>query len=239
VSRILVVTAVPAERDALLAGRHSAAGSVGELPAQRCQTGAGLVDVICGGVGPVAAALSTAAALGAAAALSQQVGYQLVLAAGIGGGFGSAGPGSLVVADAVVLADLGAETADGGFSPLSELGWGEVRFGLDRALTAELAARAEASIGAVLTVSTVTGTAARAEALHKTHPDALAEAMEGAGVYQAARRANLPFAELRAISNRVGPRDRDSWQIGPALSALGRAFGRILAEPLTTLGVAP
>ncbi|HEX4728120.1 MAG TPA: futalosine hydrolase [Jatrophihabitans sp.] len=226
-SKILIVTAVAAERDAILANRHSEAGRLAELPVQRCQTGAGLVEVICGGVGAVAAALSTAAVLG------QQVGYQLVIAAGIGGGFGPAVPGSVVVADAVVQADLGAETADGGFCPLAELGWGEVRFGLDPGLTAELAHRAEARTGAVLTVSTVTGTAARAEALHSAHPDALAEAMEGAGVYQAAQQAGIQFAELRAISNRVGPRDRDSWQIPAALAALGRTFDQILAQPLT------
>jgi len=234
VSRILIVTAVPAERDALLSGRPSAAGQLGELPALRCQTGAGLVDVICGGVGAVAAALSTAQALGQPTA-----GYQLVIAAGIGGGFSPADPGSVVVADAVVQADLGAETADGGFCPLSELGWGEVRFELDPGLTGRLAERVDAPSGAVLTVSTVTGTAARAEALRTAHPDALAEAMEGAGVYQAAARAGLPFAELRAISNRVGPRDRDSWQIGAALAALGRAFDQILGQPLTSLGAAP
>lgn len=232
-SRILIVTAVPAERDAVLTGRRSAAGRVAELSMQHCRTGAGPVDLICGGVGPVAAALSTAEALG-----RSTDGYQLVIAAGIGGGFGAAEPGSLVVADAVVQADLGAETADGGFSPLSELGWGEVRFGLDPELTAELAERAGARTGAVLTVSTVTGTAGRARALLDAHPDALAEAMEGAGVYQAARQAGVPFAELRAISNRVGPRDRDSWQLGPALSALGRAFDRILGQPLTRLGAA-
>jgi futalosine hydrolase len=234
VSRILIVTAVPAERDAVLTGRQSAAGRIGELPVQHCRTGAGPVDLICGGVGPVAAALSTAEALG-----RWTGGYQLVIAAGIGGGFGAAEPGSLVVADAVVQADLGAETADGGFSPLSELGWGEVRFGLDPELTTELAGRAGARTGAVLTVSTVTGTRARADALQAAHPDALAEALEGIGVYQAATRAGLPFAELRAISNRVGPRDRDNWQLAEALAALGEAFDRILARPLCSLGAAP
>jgi len=235
-SRILIVTAVPAERDAVLAGNRSAPGAVGELPAQRCRTGAGLVDVICAGVGAVSAALGTAYALGQPTAS-----YQLVIAAGIGGGFGPAVPGSVVVADAVVQADLGAETADGGFTPLSELGWGEVRFDLDPDLTGQLAERAEARTGAVLTVTTVTGTAARAAALRRAHPDALAEAIEGAGVYQAAARASIPFAELRAISNRVGPRDRDSWQIAQALSALSPAFDQILARPLTGLiqGAAP
>jgi futalosine hydrolase len=132
----------------------------------------------------------------------------------------------------VVHADLGAETADGGFCSLADLGWGAVRFPLDPALAGELARRATATVGAVLTVSMVTGTGARAEALLAAHPDALAEGMEGIGVYQAAARAGVPFAEVRAISNQVGPRDRDSWQVEQALAALSRAFDGILAEPL-------
>jgi futalosine hydrolase len=225
VHRILVVTAVPAESAAVIGARRPAAGQLAGLAVQRCQTPAGLLDVVCGGVGAVPAALSTAQVL-----LPGR--YDLVIAAGIGGGLGPAEPGSVVVADAVVHADLGVQTADGDFSPLSELGWGPVRFEPDRDLAGELAGRAAAPLGTVLTVSTVTGTRARAAALLAAHPNALAEAMEGAGVCQAAERAGVRFAELRAISNRVGPRDRDSWQIEAALTALSRACAQILAEPL-------
>ena len=231
VRRILVVTAVPAECAAVIGARQPAAGELAGLAVQRCQTPAGLLDVICGGVGAVPAALSTAQVL------CQLPGrYDLVIAAGIGGGLGPAEPGSIVIADAVVHADLGVQTADGDFSPLSELGWGPVRFEPDRELANELAGRAAAPLGTVLTVSTVTGTRARAAALLAAHPNALAEAMEGAGVCQAAERAGVRFAELRAISNRVGPRDRDSWQIEAALTALSRACDRILTEPLPGRG---
>jgi futalosine hydrolase len=34
---------------------------------------------------------------------------------------------------------------------------------------------------------------------------------------------DVPFGEIRAVSNPVGPRDRDAWQIPLALTALGRA----------------
>jgi futalosine hydrolase len=47
--------------------------------------------------------------------------------------------------------------------------------------------------------------------------------MEGYGVACAAAGAGVPFAELRAVSNPVGPRDRASWRIGAALEALGAA----------------
>jgi futalosine hydrolase len=226
--RLLVVTAVEAERDAVLRalpGADPATGELAGLPVCRLASPAGLVDVVAGGLGPVAAALSTAALLAAA-------GYDLVISAGVAGGFAPAEVGGLVAAERVAFADLGAELADGGFASLSELGLGELDPPADPALARLLAERAAAVTGAVLTVSTVTGTAVRAERLRRTFPDAVAEAMEGAGVALAAQRAAVPFGELRAVSNLVGPRDRAGWQLGPALTALAAGFARVLASPL-------
>jgi futalosine hydrolase len=56
--------------------------------------------------------------------------------------------------------------------------------------------------------------------LASRHPAAVAEAMEGFGVAQAAAQAGVAFAEIRTIANVAGPRDRAAWRIGPALSAL-------------------
>ena len=41
-------------------------------------------------------------------------------------------------------------------------------------------------------------------------------------------RDGIPFAEVRTISNLVGPRDRAAWRIGDALAAL-RDVGAALA----------
>jgi len=79
----------------------------------------------------------------------------------------------------------------------------------------------------VLTVSTVTGTAARADDLRQRHPHALAEAMEGFGVASAAAQAGIAFAELRTVSNPIGPRDRAAWRIEDALAALAVAGGTL------------
>lgn len=46
------------------------------------------------------------------------------------------------------------------------------------------------------------------------------ESMEGAGWALACWRLGIPLAQLRAISNFAGPRDRDGWRIDPALRAL-------------------
>jgi futalosine hydrolase len=222
-TRILVVTAAAAERDAVVAGRQAAIGSVDGIEVHQAITAAGMVDVIASGVGPAAAAVSTCAAL--------RNGYDLVLSSGIAGGFPPTELCSVIVATAVVHADLGVRTSDG-FNSMTELGWGPVRFELDLPLAEVLAVRTEASRGSVLSVSTVTGTQERADELLAAHPDAVAEAMEGVGVLRAATRFGVPFGELRTISNRVGPRDRDNWPIGDALKMLTEAFDRLLESPL-------
>ncbi|WP_336246790.1 futalosine hydrolase [Streptomyces cupreus] len=195
-----MATAVPAERDAVA----------------RAFTG----DVLAVGVGPARAAAGTATALARAP-------YDLVVSAGIGGGFAPHAPvGSLVVADEITAADLGAETPEG-FLPVTELGFGTVTHRPPRSLVRALAEATGARTGAVLTVSTVTGTAARATALRERHPTALAEAMEGFGVAEAAALHGVPVLEIRAVSNPVGPRDRAAWRIGEALAALTEGFGKL------------
>lgn len=49
------------------------------------------------------------------------------------------------------------------------------------------------------------------------------ESMEGAAFFQACLMNEVPFLELRGISNWVTPRDRSAWQIGPAVSAVQKA----------------
>jgi futalosine hydrolase len=177
------------------------------------------ISVIAVGVGPAAAAAATATALA-------RTPYDLVVSAGIAGGFQPEAPvGSLVVADEITVADLGAETPDG-FLPVTELGFGTVTHRPPAALVRALATATGARPGTVLTVSTVTGTAARAAELRARHPRALAEAMEGFGVAEAAVAHGVPVLELRAVSNPVGPRDRAAWRIGDALAALTEGFGK-------------
>ncbi|MET9151775.1 futalosine hydrolase [Streptomyces griseoflavus] len=223
-ARVLVATAVPAERDAVA---RAFPGPVEEivLPGTTVHRVTGAADLLAAGVGPALAAASTAAALTAAALDGRP--YRLVVSAGIGGGFPPRAPlGSLVVADEITAADLGAETPDG-FLPVTDLGFGTVTHRPPAALVREAAAASGARTGTVLTVSTVTGTAARADALRARHPRALAEAMEGFGVAEAAAAHGVPVLEVRAVSNPVGPRDRAAWRIGDALTALTEGFGKL------------
>ncbi|WP_448330135.1 futalosine hydrolase [Streptomyces sp. DSM 41534] len=264
--RVLIVTAVPAERDAVVRGIAATAPEVAELPVpggviHRLSpvppTGRPLtVDVLAAGVGPAAAAAGTAAALTAAAVARTP--YDLAVSAGIGGGFTTAPPataapattppttaaptspaptttrpgsaaarlGSVVVADAIVAADLGAETPDG-FAAVTDLGFGTVEHLPPAPLVAAVAEATDAVRGTVLTVSTVTGSAERAAELLRRHPHAVAEAMEGFGVAEAAAAQAVPALEVRTVSNAVGPRDRAAWRIGEAMAALTSAFATI------------
>ncbi|MFD4620473.1 futalosine hydrolase [Streptomyces sp. NPDC058475] len=220
-----MATAVPVERDAVARAFTAPAREV-VLPGvtlRRLSTAA--VDLLAAGVGPSLAAASTATALTAAALEGDP--YGLVVSAGIAGGFQPDAPvGSLVVADEITVADLGADTADG-FVPVTELGFGTVSHRPPPSLVREVVAATGGRVGTVLTVSTVTGTAARAAALRARHPRALAEAMEGFGVAEAAAAHGVPVLELRAVSNPVGPRDRAAWRIGDALAALTEGFGKL------------
>jgi futalosine hydrolase len=211
VTGLLVVTAVPAEAAALRAGLTEPT-----------------VTVVPVGVGPAVAGAATARLLALAEAAGRP--YRAVVSAGIAGGFaGRVAVGGTVPATRSVAADLGAESPEG-FIPVDELGMpaellgGGVTVPADPGLLAALrTALPAATVGAVLTVSTVTGTAASTEALAERHPDAVAEAMEGYGVAVAAAQAGLPFAELRTVSNPIGPRDRGAWRMKEAFAALTEA----------------
>ncbi|MFF1546980.1 futalosine hydrolase [Streptomyces sp. NPDC058291] len=222
-----MATAVPAERDAV-ARAFPGPGRETHLPGvvlHRLHGPGGTCDLLAAGVGPALAAASVSAAL--TAARYEDAPYDLVLSAGIAGGFPPGAPvGSLVVADRITAADLGAETADG-FLPVTELGFGQVTHVPPASLVRAAAAATGAAVGTVLTVSTVTGTAPRAAALRARHPRALAEAMEGFGVAEAAAAHGTAVLEIRAVSNPVGPRDRAAWRIGEALGALTEAFGKL------------
>lgn len=213
---LLVVTAVPAEAEAVRAGLPDGVATVAPV-----------------GVGAAVAGAATARLLALAEAAGRP--YRTVVSAGVAGGFvGQVEVGGTVVGTRAIAADLGAESPEG-FIPVDRLGMpaevlgGGTTITADPGLVAALrAALPAAVVGPVLTVGTVSGTAASTEALLRRHPDAVAEAMEGYGVGVAAAHAGLPFVELRTVSNPVGPRDRDAWRLREALAALTEAAPALL-----------
>lgn len=206
--RVLLVTAVAAERDAI--GSHDR------------------VQVVAGGIGRTnAAAATTEALLGSAP-------FEAVVSAGVAGVLpgGGLAIGDAVVASRCVYAEEGIATP-AGFADMTGLGLVLGDFPgnavpVDQRLLERLAGRF--AVGAIATVATCSATDdAAAETARRT--GAIAEAMEGAAVVHAARRLGVPAIELRVVSNTTGDRDRQVWDLDLALSALGNA----VADALTAL----
>ena len=205
--KLLIVTAVFQERDAVLAGL----GGVDH-------------DVIVAGVGPAAAAAATARHLAMAGARGLR--YDGVVNAGVAGAIDSrVSLGDVVVATMSVSAELGVRLPDR-FQPVEELGFGSSTIACLPGLTAGVSGHR----GPVLTLATITGTDERARQLACEHPKAVAEAMEGFGVATAASQADLPFAEVRTITNSVGDRNVSGWDWRAGFAALSTAMSQLPGE---------
>jgi futalosine hydrolase len=171
--------------------------------------------VVVSGVGAVSAALATQAAL-------LEMRSDLVLSVGIAGAYPNSGLniGDVLVSSRVIFAGLGVQNGKR-VDALEFAGAEQILPVWNKA--AEFAQVAILPLGAIATLETVTTDLTRAEAI-QTQFGVLAEAMEGAGVAQAAARQGVPMLELRAISNMVG--DRQHWQVKTALENLGVALER-------------
>jgi futalosine hydrolase len=78
-----------------------------------------------------------------------------------------------------------------------------------------------------ITLNTATGSEiTREKLLKKFNPDI--ETMEGATFFYICSRENIPFLAMRAISNRVGTRNKSSWKIDLAINNLSEKLRVIL-----------
>lgn len=78
-----------------------------------------------------------------------------------------------------------------------------------------------------ITVNTATGSAVTIEKLiKKFNPDI--ETMEGATFFYICTGERIPFLAIRAISNKVEPRDRSKWDIPLAISNLSEKLKEII-----------
>lgn len=82
-------------------------------------------------------------------------------------------------------------------------------------------------VGRSLTVAGVSGDPERADFLRSRY-NAATENMEGFALALAARKHQLPFLEIRTVSNPVGARDKKLWSFSTALGALRSVFPALL-----------
>ena len=56
------------------------------------------------------------------------------------------------------------------------------------------------------------------------------ETMEGAALHYVALQENIPFLQVRSLSNYVGERDKSKWQLDSAITQLNLELERILSK---------
>lgn len=83
--------------------------------------------------------------------------------------------------------------------------------------------------GQLLTGCSCSANFAEAAERQRLFPDAVAEDMEGFGVAMACSLAGVPLQIIRGISNRVGDRDVENWEMDAALQAAADMALRIIA----------
>jgi futalosine hydrolase len=78
-----------------------------------------------------------------------------------------------------------------------------------------------------VTVNTATGSESNIKAISERYnPDI--ETMEGAAFFYVCSKENIPFFAIRAVSNKVEPRNREKWDIPLALNNLSEKLGEVL-----------
>jgi futalosine hydrolase len=197
---------------------------------------AGGVSVVVAGIG----AVNTAHAL--TKYFSTHSKPPFVIQTGIAGAYVPANVpvGSVVLADTEIYGDAGVLTP-GGWRPMEEIGIPFVEATPSRParfnyfpLDAELVARATAAAGKLvartgkfLTLSQVTGVRAAGDALYGRF-GALCESMEGAAAAHVCAMHDVPFLEVRGVSNLVEDRDRAAWRVAEAADAAQRVVLTLL-----------
>lgn len=179
----------------------------------------GAVDlkVLIGGVGMVTTAYSLTKEL-----TKNQ--YNLVLQAGVGGAFNrNIELGEVVLVAKERYADLGAEDReayidifDMGLLQSNEKPFSNAWLLMPAGQWAQHFPFRSVSGVTVNTVSGSEKTIGRIETAYK--PDI--ESMEGAAMHYICLQEDVPFVQLRAISNYVEPRDKSKWQMGKAIKSL-------------------
>lgn len=160
---------------------------------------------------------------------------EALIQAGIAGSFSHGfRPGTLCIVQDESTGDLGVEEA-GVFRDVFDMGFQEAgQFPFTaRALhnpdTASLSRFGLPMVKAI-TVNEVTTAPKRIETLQQKYA-AIVESMEGAAFHYVALRQQIPFLQLRAISNMVGERDKTRWQMKDAITALNQQLISLLQEP--------
>lgn len=82
---------------------------------------------------------------------------------------------------------------------------------------------------AAVTINEITTSEERKQQLLRKY-EAVTESMEGAALHYVCRNFNLPFIQMRAISNYIGERDKTKWEIKTAIENINQALLKYLEK---------
>ncbi len=152
--------------------------------------------------------------------------YDLVLQAGVGGSYvRSIALGDVVFITSDQYGDIGAEDHDN-YLDVFEMGLmnpATPPYVVGKLLTPLLPIHNKIKLPQVsgLTINTVSGSERTIkQRMDKYHCDV--ESMEGAAMHYVCLKEHVPFAQVRAISNYVTPRDRSQWKMKEAITNLNK-----------------
>lgn len=186
--------------------------------------GAKEVDLLITGVGAVQATYSLTRYL-------QHYRPDMCIQAGIAGSFSGKRPvGEVCNVVEEVFADIGAESGANGFVDAFEMGLIETSsppFTDGRLINPEAGGMAFLPAVKGITVNTVSGHPATIDKLRTRYAPEV-ESMEGAAFFYTCLQENIPFLEVRSISNPVEERNPENWDIPLALENLGKVLASMI-----------
>lgn len=216
--QILLVSATPAEIKPLL----TLLKKEGYPPPFRHE-----LDILITGVGLVASTFS----------IVKQLHIKrpdLVIQAGVAGSFDSSLPlGSVVAVASEVIADQGVREK-GPFRDLFDLQLARPNafpYKKGRLVNPHTTLLRRSGLKTVhgISVNSITSSAAAARVL-KDRYQAGVESMEGAALHYACLMEQVPFLQIRSLSNRVGVRDKKKWELAASIQSLHEQLIRLLGN---------
>jgi futalosine hydrolase len=156
----------------------------------------------------------------------------LIIQAGIAGSFNNqANLGNVVLIEKDTVADLGV-TENGSFNPASRMGLtGADQFPWKQGWLVNGSDIIDKVSLPKVTSITVNEISTSDEKLaYYRSIGAETESMEGAALHYVALNENIPFIQLRAISNYIGERDKSKWEIQVSINQLNEELIKLIKE---------
>ncbi|HUS01711.1 MAG TPA: futalosine hydrolase [Chitinophagaceae bacterium] len=157
--------------------------------------------------------------------------YDLVIQAGIAGSFSKKiKNGEVVAVEEDAFADIGAED-NKRFKTIFQMGLGnENEFPFKNGLlinTSEILSSLPLKKVKAITINKITGRKKQIKYFKKTF-NAEIESMEGAAFHFVCLQQDIPFLQLRSISNKAGERDKSKWNITDAVKNLNEKLIKLI-----------